>query len=438
MNSTIAQPVLVVVRRLRLNARMLKNIPLMVGLRYIRAKRRNQFISFVSGFSLLGMALGVLSLIVVMSVMNGFDREMKSRILKVVPHGFIDQPGGMQNWQAVADELSRVPDILAAAPYISGFALLGYRNNIEGVQFSGIDPVQQPKVSEVANSMMLGELNSLQAGQFNIVLGSLLARQLGVVTGDRVTLTLPEIRITPAGAYPRVKRFTVSGVFEVGAPVDQQLALIHLDDAARLLRYTGSQGLQVQGLQVKVPDIYRAAPILAEAQNRLGEDYRVRDWSQTQGSLFQAVKMEKLVIGVLLSIIIAVAAFNIVSSLVLMVADKRSDIAVLRTLGLTSRQVMGIFMVQGCGVGLIGVLSGALAGVLVALNISSIVAFFESLSGQVIFDPNVYFISQLPSELYWRDVTVICAVAIVLSFVATLYPAWRAGKVEPAEALRYE
>ncbi|UTF60923.1 lipoprotein-releasing ABC transporter permease subunit [Gilvimarinus sp. DA14] len=417
---------------------MLKNIPLMIGLRYIRAKRRNQFISFVSGFSLLGMALGVMSLIVVMSVMNGFDREMKARILKVVPHGFIDQQGGMPNWQSVADSLRALPDIQAAAPYIGGFALLGYRNNIEGVQFSGIDPAEQPKVSAVANSMMLGELSSLQAGKFNIVLGSLLARQLGVATGDRVTLTLPQIRITPAGVYPRVKRFTVSGVFEVGAPVDQQLALIHLDDAARLLRLSGALGLQVHGLQVKVPDIYQAAPILAEAQALLGPEFQVRDWSQTQGSLFQAVKMEKLVIGVLLSIIIAVAAFNIVSSLVLMVADKRSDIAVLRTLGLASRQVMGIFMVQGCGVGLIGVLAGSLAGVLIALNISSLVAFFESLSGQVIFDPNVYFISQLPSELYWQDVAVICTLAVVLSFIATLYPAWRAGKVEPAEALRYE
>lgn len=412
---------------------MLKNIPLLIGLRYIRAKRRNQFISFVSGFSLLGMALGVLSLIVVMSVMNGFDREMKSRILKVVPHGFVDQPGGVSDWSNLIDQLLTQPDIQAAAPYIGGFGLLGYRNNIEGVQFSGVIPSRQVQVSELAQSMVMGQLDSLISGDFNIVLGSLLARQLGVIPGDKVTLTLPKIRVTPAGVYPRVKRFTVSGVFEVGAPVDQQLALVHLEDAARLLRIDGAQGVQV-----KVSDIYQAGAVLGRAGEALSGEYQVRDWSQTQGSLFQAVKMEKLVIGVLLSIIIAVAAFNIVSSLVLMVADKRSDIAVLRTMGLSSRQVMAIFMVQGCGVGLIGVLIGALLGVLVALNISALVAFIESLSGQTIFDPNVYFISQIPSQLYWQDVATICSLAVVLSFLATLYPAWRAGRVEPAEALRYE
>ncbi|MDO3382716.1 lipoprotein-releasing ABC transporter permease subunit [Gilvimarinus algae] len=412
---------------------MLKNVPLMIGLRYIRAKRRNQFISFVSGFSLLGMALGVMSLIIVMSVMNGFDREMKSRILQVIPHGYVDFPAASGDWQTLRARLLQYPDVEAAAPYVGGFALAGYSRGVEGVSFSGIDPALQAGVSEVARSMMMGELDQLQPGQFNIVLGALLARQLGVIPGDKITLTLPRVRITPAGAYPLVKRFTVVGVFEVGAPVDQTLALMHMDDAARLLRQSGPSGLQVQ-----VSDIYRAGEVLSGVRAELGETFKVRDWSQTQGSLFQAVKMEKLLIGVLLSIIVVVAAFNIVSSLVLMVADKRSDIAVLRTLGLNSRQVMGIFMVQGSGVGVIGIVSGAIVGVLVALNISALVAAIERFTGLRVFDPNVYFISHLPSELYWSDVWTICSLALALSLLASLYPAWRAGRVQPAEALRYE
>uniref|UniRef100_UPI0030EDB6CC FtsX-like permease family protein n=1 Tax=uncultured Gilvimarinus sp. TaxID=1689143 RepID=UPI0030EDB6CC len=266
-----------------------------------------------------------------------------------------------------------------------------------------------------------------------IVLGAVLARQLRVVTGDKLTLTLPEVSITPAGVYPRVKRFTVVGVFEVNAPVDQELALIHIRDAEKLYRSQAPMGLQL-----KFTDIYEAGAITSRLRQSLGDEYRWRDWSQTQGSLFQAVKMEKVVIGVLLSIIIAVAAFNIVSSLVLMVADKRSDIAVLRTLGLNARQIMGIFIVQGCGVGVIGTAVGAVSGILLALYISPIVAFFESLTGRQVFDANIYFISHLPSHLQWLDVVMICSLALLLSLLATLYPAWRAARIQPAEALRYE
>ena len=412
---------------------MLKNIPLAIGLRYIRAKRRNQFISFVSGFSLLGMALGVMALIVVMSVMNGFDREMKQRLLRVIPHGFVMQEPAMDNWQQLRAQLLTDTDIVAAAPFVEGFALAGYHSQVQGVQVSGVDPQLQGEVSEVADNMLIGELSDLQSGQFGIVLGAVLARQLRVVTGDKLTLTLPEISITPAGVYPRVKRFTVVGVFEVNAPVDQELALIHIADAEKLYRNSGPMGLQL-----KFTDIYKAGAITSRLRQSLGNDYQFRDWSQTQGSLFQAVKMEKIVIGVLLSIIIAVAAFNIVSSLVLMVADKRSDIAVLRTLGLNARQIMGIFMVQGCGVGVIGTAVGTIGGVLLALYISPVVAFFESLTGRQVFDANVYFISHLPSQLQWGDVLTICSLALLLSLLATLYPAWRAGRIQPAEALRYE
>lgn len=412
---------------------MLNNIPLAIGLRYIRAKRRNQFISFVSGFSLLGMALGVMALITVMSVMNGFDREMKQRLLRVIPHGFVTQSPSMPQWPQVRERLLTDSRIVAAAPFVEGFALASYHSGVQGVQVVGIDPSLQPSVSAVADNMLIGELKQLRPGEFGVVLGAVLARQLRVVTGDKLTLTLPDISITPAGVYPRVKRFTVVGVFEVHAPVDQELALIHLTDAQKLYRTQAPMGLQF-----KVTDIYQAGAIVRDWRTRLGDVYQWRDWSQTQGSLFQAVKMEKIVIGVLLSIIIAVAAFNIVSSLVLMVADKRSDIAVLRTLGLNARQIMGIFIVQGAGVGIIGTAIGAVAGVLLALYISPVVAFFEAVAGRQVFDANVYFISHLPSHLQWADVLTVCSVALLLSVLATLYPAWRAARIQPAEALRYE
>lgn len=408
-------------------------IPLYIGLRYTRAKRRNQFISFVSGFSLVGMALGVMALIVVLSVMNGFDREMKQRILSVVPHGFIDHSGGLENWQTLADRVEQHPEVVAAAPYIDGFALVSYARGVEGVQLQGILPHAQERVSVVEQHMVAGSTHDLRAGEYGIVMGRLLARQLGLALGDKVKLTLPDITITPAGVYPRMRRFTLVGVFQVGAQMDHSLAMIHIDDALRLLRRPGPQGLHL-----KVEDIYRAAPVLAELGETLGPEYDVKDWSQTQGSLFQAVKMEKLVIAALLSIIIAVAAFNIVSSLVLMVADKRGDIAVLRTLGLTARQVMAVFVVQGSAVGFAGILIGAVLGSVLAVFIGPLVASLEALLGLRVFDPSVYFISYLPSDLRWQDLVTICATALVLSLLATLYPAYRAAQIEPAEALRYE
>lgn len=416
---------------------MLKNVPLMIGLRYIRAKRRNQFISFVSGFSLIGMALGVMALIVVLSVMNGFDREMKTRVLQVVPHGFIENPAGIENWPGLRQSIMRHPAVVGVAPSINGFALASGSRRTTGIEYSAIDPELQPTVSKVARSMILGDLERLKPGEFGIVLGVLLARQLGVMPGDKITLTLPEVRITPAGIYPRAKRFKVVGVFEVGAPVDQRLALLHLEDMQRLQRLSAPTGLQIE-----VGDIYQAGRVLAELRqslgDKLGEGVSLTDWSRSQGSLFQAVKMEKMMVGVLLSTIIAVAAFNIVSSLVLMVSDKRSDIAVLRTMGLSSRQVIGVFMVQGVGVGLLGILAGALLGILGALYISDIVGALEAMVGVKVFDPSVYFISEIPSQMYLSDVLVICVAAFVLSLLATCYPAWRAGQIEPAEALRYE
>jgi lipoprotein-releasing system permease protein len=405
-----------------------------IGLRYIKAKRRNQFISFISGFSLLGMMLGTLALILVLSVMNGFDREIKQRILSVVPHGFIDKASQLEGWQQLSANIASQPHLIASAPYIGGYVMLGSRQGVQGTELQGILPAEEANVSVIDDFMSQGSVNDLQPGQFGIVLGSLLARSLRADVGSQVIMTLPDITITPAGIFPRVKRFTVVGVFEVGAKVDQSLAMVHLADAQKLFRY----GSNVQGLRIKVDDIYRAQSVISDLQKRLGNTYQLSDWSQTQGSLFKAVEMEKRMVTILLLIIVAVAALNIVTGLVLMVADKRGDIAVLRTLGMTTRQIMAIFVTQGSVIGIAGILIGAVLGCILALSISDVIAWFEQLFGVYVFDPNVYFISQIPSELRVGDVVLICGSGIVMSLLATLYPAYCASQVEPAEVLRYE
>jgi lipoprotein-releasing system permease protein len=415
------------------NASMLKNIPLYIGLRYTRAKRRNQFISFISAFSLVGMALGVMALIIVLSVMNGFDREMKERILSVVPHGFVDQLPAVKDWQSLAEQVNQHPQVVASAPYISSSALVTYAGGVEAIELQGVLPDAEAAVSIVDQRMIVGSMDQLQPGEYGIVMGRLLASRLMLAPGDKIRITSPEINITPMGVFTRARSFTLVGVFEVGAQVDSTLVLIHLQDAQKFLRQPG-----VQGLHVKTDDMFAASQVMREIRETLGDDYRVKDWSQTQGSLFQAVKMEKIVVGSLLMIIIAVAAFNIVSSLVLMVADKRSDIAVLRTMGVSAGQIMAIFIVQGSAIGFVGTLIGTTVGCVVALTLTSIMGGFESLFGLQVFDPDVYFISQLPSVLLWQDVAFIAFIALALSFVATLYPAYRAARIEPAEALRYE
>lgn len=413
---------------------MFNSSTLHIGLRYARAKRRHQFISFVSMFSFLGMALGTLALIVVLSVMNGFDKEIKERILTVVPHGFVDQLPATQNWEQLAKQVVEQPRVVAAAPYISQFVMLSSRRNVLGVELQAILPKEEITVSVVNQFMTQGQFDDLKAGEFGLILGAISARNLGVSLGDKVVMTLPEVSITPAGIFPRMKRFTVVGMFSVGAQVDQRLAMVHLNDAQRLFR----RGDNVQGVRVAVDDIYAAKPVMDSLAEELGDTYKTTDWSQTQGSLFQAIELEKRMVTLLLMIIIFVAALNIVTSLILMVADKRGDIAVLRTMGMTTREIMGIFIIQGASVGFGGIILGGILGCLLAINISNIIAWFETALGLYVFDPNVYFISSIPSDLRWGDVGLIAIVGFMLSIIATFYPAYRASKVEPAEVLRYE
>lgn len=412
---------------------MPKIVPLFIGLRYTRAKRRNQFISFISAFSLLGMTLGVMALVIVLSVMNGLEREMKNRILSVIPHGFIEHPKGLEDWQSLAEKVSKNKDVLGAVPYVEGQVMVSFDGVMDGVELQGIEPSAESSVSILNDKMIVGGLDYLQPGEYGIVLGRILASRLMLTTGDKLVLTSSDINITPLGIFTRSRTFTLVGIFEAGAQIDANLALVHIQDAQKFLRKS-----HPQGLKIKTSDMFSSAKTLAEIQKEIGSEYQTKDWSQTQGSLFSAVKMEKIVVTALLMIIVAVAAFNIVSSLVLMVADKRSDIAVLRTLGMSARQVMMIFIVQGTAVGFFGILIGASLGSLIALSLSDIMSAVENILGWQFFDPDVFYIAQLPSILLWQDLVLICSVAFVLSFLATLYPAYSAAQVQPAEALRYE
>lgn len=413
---------------------MYKPFQLFAGLRYLRSRRRNQFLSFISWFSLLGLVLGVTALITVSSVMNGFEGELKGRILHFMPHGFVEAgQDGLSDWSALQEQLEQHAKVLGAAPYIRGHALINRGGTVRGVELSAVDPALQPRVSQVDDYMLVGQLADLRAGEFNIVIGSILARRLRVNIGDAITVVLPRVRVTPVGIFPRMRRFTVVGVFEVGAQLDASEVFIHLQDGQRLFAMAD----EVQGIQLQFEDIYQSGHILAELAPGLA-GYRLSDWSQQQGSLFQAVKMEKIMVALMLFIIVAVAAFNIVSILTMMVMDKRAEIAVLRTMGASSGQVLGLFLVQGLSIGVLGVLLGVLIGVPLALHIGELVAWLEQLLQFQVFDPSVYFITALPSRLEPQDVVWIVSGSLLLTLLATLYPAWRAGQIQPAEVLRYE
>ncbi len=415
--------------------RCMQNWPsVFIGLRYIRAKRRNGFISFVSLFAFLGIAIGVFALILVLSVMNGFDDELKKRILRVVPHGYLNAEKGIANWPELEQQIQSSDGLLGAAPFIEGNGLISFAGNARGVSILGVNTEQEATVSVVGDFMVTGAMEELDTNGYNVVLGRLVASYLDVLPGDKVTLTLPQVTVTPAGIFPRSRQFTVVGVFEVGAQLDQTLAIISINKAQKLFR----RGDRVDGLRLKFDNIYQSQNYLMEMEKTLPPEIVTKDWRETQRNLFEAIKMEKTVVGFLLGIIIAIAAFNIVTTLIMMIAEKRSDIAVLRTMGMTRGHIVGIFMVQGIMLGLMGVALGAVLGVIGAISLSDLVAWLEQFLGVQVFDPNVYFVAHLPSLWKLEDTVWICSGAVIISFLATLYPSYRASQIEPAEALRYD
>ena len=409
---------------------------LLIGLRYTRAKRRNHFISFISLISMLGIALGVAALIVVLSVMNGFQTELRGRILAVVSHIQITgATGEMADWQEVAKASATHPQVLAAAPYVQAQGMLSFGQSVRGAMVRGVLPDLEDKVADFRPHMKEGKLESLSPGSFNVVLGSELAHALGVFVGDKVTLIAPQGVVTPAGVVPRLKTFTVSGIFEVGMfEYDSGLALIQLEDAQRLYRMDD----RVSGVRLKLEDLFKAPMVARQLASRINTAAYLSDWTRSHANFFRAVQIEKNMMFIILSLIVAVAAFNIVSTLVMAVTDKQADIAILRTLGASPRSIMGIFMIQGALIGFVGLGLGIAGGVSLALNIDVVVPFIERVLGTQLFDKQVYYISNLPSELQWRDVLTVTGVSFVLSLVATIYPSWRASRVNPAEALRYE
>ena len=415
---------------------MFKPIPVAIGLRYLRAKRRNGFISFISLASILGIAIGVAALITTLAVMTGFQTEIRDRLLQMASHATITGGSGepINDWRH-AVEVARADDRVAgAAPYVELQALLnGARNQPALVR--GVLPDAEDTVSVLGQRMVQGDLAQLREGEFNIILGNELALWLGVSVGDDVVLYVPEYRSTPLGAVPQLKRFTVSGLFEAGyQEFDRGLAVVHMADAQRLLRMGGG----VTGVRLRLHDMDLAWQVARELALRLGGPYRVSDWQQENANMFRALRLEKTMMAILLSLIIAMGAFNLVSSQVMLVTDKQADIAILRTLGLTPRAVMQVFMVQGTLIGVIGTVCGVVGGILLTLNLEHILRGIERLFGVVLMPSDVYYVTGLPTELRTDDIVAITLVALGMAFVATLYPAWRAARTAPAEALRYE
>ena len=410
-----------------------------VGWRYTRAGRggrRNGFISFISSVSMLGIALGVAALIIVLAVMNGFQKEVRDRMLSVISHVeiFSAQGTALPDWNAVAQAARKNPQVVGAAPFVSAQVLVSRGEDMRGAIVRGISPAEEAGVTALGARLRDTTFAKLQPGEWNIVLGIELARALGVQTGDKVTIVAPGGQVTPAGVVPRLKQFTLVGTFEAGHyEYDSGLVLIHIDDAARLFRVEGPTGVQL-----RLKDVQQARRVAAELVDSLPSGLLVRDWTRTNRNWFDAVQIEKRLMFIILTLIVAVAAFNLVSTLVMTVTDKRADIAILRTLGASPRSVMGIFMVQGAASGIIGTLSGVLLGTLVAVNIEVIVPAIERALGVSFLPGSIYLISRMPSDPQRGDIVPIALISLLLSFIATLYPSWRASRVQPARALRYE
>ncbi len=412
---------------------------LLLGWRYTRAgraTRRNGFISFISGVSMLGIALGVAALIIVLSVMNGFQKEVRDRMLGVLSHIEVFEPGG-QAIPDLADVLARIerhPDVLGAAPFVGAQALIARGEDMKGTLVRGIDPAQEPRVTDLAAELAGTVLPRLVPGQFGVVLGGELARSLGVIEGDSVTLIAPSGQVTPAGVVPRIRQMTVVGTFNSGHyEYDSALALLHQDDAARIFRVEGPTGVRV-----KIRDLHQAREVAVSIAADLGPGLLVRDWTRQNRTWFAAVQLEKRMMFIILTLIVAVAAFNLVSTLVMTVTDKRADIAILRTLGASPKSIMGVFVVQGAMVGVIGTGLGLLLGLGIAFNIDTLVPALERLLGASFLPQDIYLISRMPSDPQRGDIVPVAVISLVLAFLATIYPSWRASRVNPAEALRYE
>jgi lipoprotein-releasing system permease protein len=416
-------------------------LPIYIGLRYVRSRSRGFFVSFISWISMLGICVGVAALIVVLSVMNGLEGELRTRLLSAASHATISaDPALMGDWQRIAAELRSKPDVVGVAPYLQLQGMLGRGDELRAATIRGVDPALEPEVSEIASRMLRGELADLSSGERHIVLGVGLAYAIDARIGDEITVLVPtqergEHAIAGISVRPRIQSFLVSGVFEVGAQEhDNVLALISLQDAAALAGTDNVPG----GLRLKFDDIFKAPARSRELAAALGEQYAVSDWSIENASYFRAIRIEKTMMTLILMLIVAVAAFNIIAALVMVVNEKRNDIAILRTVGLTPRAVVGVFITQGLVIGWIGALLGLALGLALALNVGVIVPFLENLLGMHVFDPTVFVISEVPSDVQWQQVAGITVTALILTVLATIYPALRGAATEPAEALRYE
>ena len=409
---------------------------LCVGLRYTRAKRRNHFISFISLTSTVGIALGVTALITVISVMNGFERELRERILGVASHATISGfDRALDDWESLAGVAEVHPEVVGTAPFIESQGMLTHAGQVRGVLIRGVSPSHEPAVSEIDQYLVQGDLESLAPGRFNVLIGRDLARRLGAEVGTRVTLVAPQARITPAGVLPRMRRFTVSGLFEAGhGQYDSSLAVVHIEDAQRVFRL----GQGVSGLRVKLADMFDAPRVSRELASSFGGQYWLRNWTQYHANFFRALKIERTVMFVILTLIVAVAAFNLVSTLVMVVTDKEPDIAILRTFGARQSSILAVFVVQGTLIGIAGTMAGVAGGVALATNVETLVPAIESFFDVTFLSPDIYYISAVPSEMRWRDVAAVGSVAFVMCVLATIYPAWKASRVHPVEALRHE
>ena len=409
----------------------------LLGLRYIRAKRRNGFISFISMSSMIGIALGVTALITVMSIMNGFQQELRERILGMTAHMTISQAqNSLQSWESLYEMVKQHPDVVGAAPNIEEQGMLSFQQRVKGVMVRGVMPSVEPEVSDIESNMLSGSLSDLTSKGYNIILGLDLAQNLGVTVGDKVTLIAPQGSVSPVGVLPRIKRLTVVGLFEAGMyEYDSGMAFVHIDDAATIFKYADGE---VGGLQLKLNDLFIVGQVRQQIGLVLNQGYYIRDWTQQHANFFKAIQMEKRMMFIVLALIIMVAAFNIVSTMVMVVTDKQKAIAVLRTIGASPMSIQAIFMIQGLVIGTLGAVLGLAGGIALSMNIDVIVPFIENLFGFQFFPADVYYISQVPSKLEWPDVWSVSGLAFVLTLLATLYPAWKASRIQPAEALRYE